>query len=345
VRRGLGGLYLRGSIYWYHFSVNGRVVRESTGCTDPNEAMQVYLRARIRHGLVVPAADIRFSDLQQILEDDYSLNRRRSARRMKSAFKNVAAIFGQARASQITAARLSAYAKLRDEDGVAPATIVYELALLRRAMKLARRSALIETVPAFPTIAVHNVRAGFTEDETYDAILDKLAPRARPTIEFLFWTGWRLGDAVKLRWDQVDRKHGTIVLERGTTKNKAGRVLPYRALPELDAIIEGEWALRDPADERVFRLGERTLRDYWNEARVAAKVPSALLHDFRRTAARRYVRKGINEKVAMQLLGMKTRSIFDRYNIVSEVDMANALRRVSPVVAQQSHNEEPNDKG
>jgi integrase len=61
---------------------------------------------------------------------------------------------------------------------------------------------------------------------------------------------------------------------------------------------------------------------WWNLAREAAGAPGALVHDFRRTAARRYVRQRVNENTAMKLLGMKTRSIFDRYNIVTEEDMA-----------------------
>jgi integrase len=66
----------------------------------------------------------------------------------------------------------------------------------------------------------------------------------------------------------------------------------------------------------------------WAKATEAAGVPSLLFHDLRRTATRNLRRAGIAEGVIMKIGGWRTRSVFERYAIVSQTDIADALRRL-----------------
>jgi hypothetical protein len=78
----------------------------------------------------------------------------------------------------------------------------------------------------------------------------------------------------------------------------------------------------------------------WAKACEAVKVPGLLFHDLRRTAARNLRRAGVAEGVIMKIGGWKTRSVFERYAIVSQSDIRDAMAKLE-AGQQRDHAEAP----
>ncbi len=158
-----------------------------------------------------------------------------------------------------------------------------------------------------------------------------------PAASFAYITGWRIdSEVLSLRWRQVDFTAGTVTLDPGTTKNGEGRTFPMTQ--ELRALLERQRAYRDDVAtrlrvscEQLFHRDGRPIKSFraaFRSACSAAGCPGRVLHDLRRTAVRNLVRAGIPERVAMQMTGHKTRSVFERYNIVSIGDLRDAAKRL-----------------
>jgi integrase len=84
-------------------------------------------------------------------------------------------------------------------------------------------------------------------------------------------------------------------------------------------------------DEFLLTRNGKPVKDFrvtWEVLTKVAKMPGFLFHDLRRSAVRNMVRRGVTERVAMRISVHKSRSVFDRYNIVSESDLADAALKV-----------------
>jgi hypothetical protein len=202
--------------------------------------------------------------------------------------------------------------------------------IIRRGFTLGRQSEppLVHRVPYIPKLEEDNVRQGFLEPEQYEKVLEKLPQRLKALFVCAYHVGSRSGEIRKIQWPQVDFDARLIHLSARQTKGKAARSLPIYG--DMERWLRKQEEGRAPDCPWVFSFRGRAIGDHlrgWRKACEAAGVPGLLFHDLRRSAVRNMKRAGVQDKVAMQISGHKTRAVFDRYNIIDEGDLARISHR------------------
>jgi len=335
----MGRIYQRGKTWWIQYYRRGELFRESSRSHLKSVASTLLKKreGEIADGRLpsLQAEKTTFKELSRLYIQDYEINRKKSLARAKQHVKQLTKFFKRHLSLEITTQALHDYIEKRQKEKAANGTINRELTALKRMFNLAARQTppLVLSVPFIPHLKEDNVRKGFFTEEEYKLMRAALPDHMKIPFIIGYWTGMRAGEIVNLKWDQMNLDEGWIRLEPGTTKSGRGRSIPLVA--EVREVL-GFWKnltlTKYPSchwvchyrGERMKRLSKRM----WDSVCEKVGLSGKLFHDLRRTAVRNMVRAGISERVAMELSGHKTRSVFDRYNIVDENDLSEAVRRL-----------------
>ena len=339
--RGTGGVYkVSRSKFWrISYQLNGKLVRESSGCLNKTEA-EKKLKERqqaIGNGnFLGPRIEkITINELYDDLLQDYRIKNQTVEWAERVWNVHLKDSFAGMRATNLGTNQISGYVEKRLGEGAAKSTINRELALLRRAFSIGFDSEpqKVTRVPKFHKHIVSekgNERRGFIEEHEYRKLAEAAAGQLwlRTLLALGYSFGFRKGELLQMRCRQVDLLNNTICLYSGETKNGESRKLP---LTEECRSLVTELRRGKQPDDFLFMRGSEPVRDFrdaWASLVEAAGVPGLLFHDLRRSAVRNMVRRGVPQLVAMKISGHKTRSIFDRYDIPDSADLVDAARKI-----------------
>lgn len=190
------------------------------------------------------------------------------------------------------------------------AVINRSLACLRRMLRVAHEDGKLQNLPVIRLLKEPPARTGFLELKKFDELVALLPTHLRPLIQFLYWCGVRLGEALAIEWQRVDLERRIIRLHE--TKNDEPRIVP---LPSELLMLLSEI---EPKNGRV--LDGTSLRRKWFSACVACglgtkievegkpydpRYEGLIVHDLRRSAVRNLVNAGVPETLAMKISGHK----------------------------------------
>jgi integrase len=343
----------------------GKYYRRSTETTDLDQAEDIFnqVKDEIAQGRFprIYFDRVIFDELAKAFLEDYRINRKDTLDKAGRSVKYLSEAFGGMKAIDITTEKIRSYITERMNQGYSNGSINRELSALKRMFHLAAQDTppKVSTIPYIPMLKESNVRKGFFEDDEFLALRNALPSHLKPAVTFAYYTGWRKGEIFGLTWEKVDLKQGIVRLDPGETKNEEGRIIYLN--DELTKKLKALQKDRPSGCVYVFHHNGAPIRDFrgsWDAACIQAglwrmdkdeegneiKVLTKIFHDFRRTAVRNMIRSGIPDRVAMLISGHKTRSVFDRYHIVSDEDLKEAARKQQAYHEQQEARAESSEQ-
>jgi len=358
IRNRKGSLYARVTF----FDDNGKRKekwRRADSRTHAKELLNDMLRDLEDHGPeVFDIEKITFSDLAEQYKETYLMppqyvsDRKVAGRRDWKRFRQILVVltghFGKRQLKTISyseierfrSLRLSAKTKHGSQRSIT--TVNRELALLRRVLNVAVRNGWVLRNPftsGDPLIHPGDEKAReriITAEEEARLLAACSGPRAhiRPVIIAALDTGMRIGEILKLVWDDVDFENRIITVRAFNTKTMRTRYVAMTPRLQL-ALIELQEKSTKISTSLVFGIAS-TIKTAFNSARKMAGLPDVRIHDLRHTAATRLVQGHVALSEVGRVLGHTQANTTYRY-VNANVETA---RRAADVLASFSENRE-----
>lgn len=224
----------------------------------------------------------------------------------------------------------------------APASANRLRAAVSSVFRHARQQGWITRNPAADLVhrTENNARTRWLSDTERTALLTACDasgwPKLRALVMVLLGTGCRLGEALSLRWNDLDWTERTAHLPR--TKNGTARVLSF---PEP---VLAELCKHKPADGVVVDLHRSAppalifagsnpdkvypFRRYWDAAVKAAQIEHCRIHDLRHSAASYLALSGASLLEIAEVLGHRSVQTTKRYAHLSTSHKQALIDRV-----------------
>jgi integrase len=355
-RWGMGSVRLKGNIWEIRYRQNGKQKTESSHSREKADARRLLKKRldEIRRGKlpVVETGQLTVEAMLTRVKNAFLRKNRKSVARLDLAVKHLTGYFGGRKASTITAADIDQYVIQRRGEGCADSSLNKELGCLGRGFKFAIKDRFLEWMPEIPFFKCENVREGYVTETQFEKIKKGLDEPIQDVAQFGFIAGWRKGEILGLLWRQVDWHTLTIRLPGKQTKNGKPRLFPFKGDPILRALFEKRRETTRRLERETGRIIQnvftwedgrliKCFRGNWDRACTAAGLPGLLFHDLRRSACRAMVRAGLREPSVMDLLGHKTRSMFDRYAIMDEEDLEADVAKLAQARKEAPPEPEP----
>jgi len=334
------GLYLRNKVWWITYKDPDGKQRWESCHTQSKTAAQVLLEQRrvaAREGKLPEVKRFKNISFAELAEEykRWAEKQRGYERSKKYLIEQLIQIFGSLQLNQFNTQRVEQFQSECLKKGLKPATVNRYLAAIKHMFTKAVEWEMVseqvrEKIRRVKLLQENNRRLRFLSKEEMATLIQACDEHLRPIVITALNTGMRKNEILSLKWEQVDLRHGFILLD--VTKNGERREIPINS-----SVREVLTALpRHLLSPYVFWQGENgarylDIKKSFHTARTKAKLADFHFHDLRHSFASQLVMAGVDLVTVKELLGHKTLSMTLRYSHLAPSHKVKAVMMLDPL--------------
>ncbi|MHB8291705.1 MAG: tyrosine-type recombinase/integrase [bacterium] len=325
-------IYKRGKIYWCEFIFDGKRHRYSCKTADKKVAEEVENAIRgevVRGNFNLPQKHKPKPVFEEIFVNyiqSLSNNVKRTIENKVSISNHFLPVLKKKNIIDITQSEIKEYQLKRKleviamsknrnkrESEISFAYLNKEILILSNFFNFCIEKGLIEKNPCAGIKKLNTLSRlkTLSDEDIYKLIAGATNKLTKDLVSFLIYTGCRKGEALNLKWDDVDLQNGIIAIKG--TKTKYDRHIPISNA--LKSILDGIDKNQDSL--YVFERNGAKLADFKRSFHTACKnagLKDMHIHDLRHVFASKMVMNGTSLYITGELLGHKTTQMTKRYS-------------------------------
>ncbi len=336
-------IYKRGDIYWVKFRLDNKLYQHSCKTKDKETAQEIASAIHsdiVRNRFNLPAKNTgKYTFKEVFTEYIGSQTVSFATKELRTHMsKHFLPIFNNSDIKNISAADLEKYQLKRKlevlsmpknmgkrEQDISFRLINIEIATLYNFFVFCIKKGYLDKNPCSGIKKLNELSRlkTLSDSDIKKLIAGATNKLTKDLITFLIYTGCRKGEALNLKWDDVDLQNDVIAIKG--TKTKYDRYIPIsKPLKELLSGIEKEKVLVDNLSTAkkdsclyVFNDNGRKLGDFKRSFHTACRnagLKDLRIHDLRHVFASKMVMNGTSLYITGELLGHRTTQMTKRYS-------------------------------
>ncbi|MBF0517588.1 MAG: site-specific integrase, partial [Nitrospirae bacterium] len=267
--------------------------------------------------------------------------RQRSFRSKKGFILQLVDVFGNVPLRKFNTMMLEQFQTERMAKGNKPATVNRLLATVKHMFTKAVEWEWVEEF-AFKKVRQvklpqeNNRRLRYLSQEECQKLLNNCDSHLHPIVATALNSGMRKGEILSLKWENVDLKHGFILLSTDT-KNGERREIPINAtLKAVFQVIKRRLDIPYVFFDNATGKPYDDVRRSFNTACRKSGIKDFHFHDLRHTFASHLVMAGVDITTVKELLGHKTLTMTLRYAHLAPSHKVKAVDVLDNVINPKS---------